>query len=293
MAPTIDVIRHAQAWHNASQDSYISDPLLTPEGEVQSYQFRDTYPFMAQVSHVVASPLRRAVATALIAFDPAVRSGKKAILLPDLQETGAMPSDTGSPPRRLEAMFKPHVDLSHLSERWYRRDESSDYAPDVAKVEARARRARRFLRDLARGAPDDAHIAVVTHGGFLHFLTDDYAGLGPGCFSSFGNTDMKSYQFADLHGDNDEAALVRVSWDRELRPVHGLAAASEEERRALKIFAVDRVRLQGMKERKKQLRRRREEAVGRGAREVAGIVEAAFLSSYAEFLATWSHRGAI
>ena len=85
MGPIIDIIRHTEAWHNVSRDSYIRDPGLTPNGEAQSYQLRDEYPFMSKVSHVVCSPLRRAVATALIAFDPVVSNGKKAILLPDLQ----------------------------------------------------------------------------------------------------------------------------------------------------------------------------------------------------------------
>ncbi|KAI5918992.1 histidine phosphatase superfamily [Camillea tinctor] len=217
MAPTIDIVRHAEAWHNISH-SDVRDPGLTPNGEAQSYQLRDTYPFMDKVSHVVASPSRRAVATALIAFDPAVTNrGKKAILLPDLQETGARPSDTGSPPKRLETLFGPHVDLSRLSERWYRRDPDSDYAPDVGKVEARARRARLFLRRLARQAPDDddAHIVVVTHGGFLHFLTEDYGGLRAGRFASFANAQVKSYRFADLAGDEaDGAPLVRALNER-------------------------------------------------------------------------------
>ncbi|KAI1489811.1 phosphoglycerate mutase-like protein [Biscogniauxia mediterranea] len=262
MAPVIDVIRHAEAWHNVCR-SNIQDPGLTPDGEDQSYKLRDTYPFMDKVSHVVSSPAQRAVATALIAFDPVVTNGKKVILLPDLQETGAKLSDTGSPRKRLEALFKPHVDLSHLSERWYRRDPDSDYAPDVAKVEARARRARRFIRRLARAAPDDAHIVVVTHGGFAHFLTEDYEALGPGSFTDYDNAELKSYRFAgDLTDDDDDAPLVRVQWSADLKPLPApeQQPLDDQEKAARKSFAVDRVRLQALKERMRTLRRRREAA---------------------------------
>ncbi|KAI0596107.1 phosphoglycerate mutase-like protein [Biscogniauxia sp. FL1348] len=248
MAPIIDIVRHAEAWHNICRTT-MQDPGLTEEGEAQSYQLRDTYPFMDKVSHVVSSPARRAVATALIAFDPAVTNGKKVILLPDLQETGVKPSDTGSAPKRLEALFKPHVDLSHLSERWYRRDPDSDYYPDVGKVEARARRARLFLRRLARAAPDDAHIAVVTHGGFAHFLADDYEALGPGAFTDYDNAELKSYRFADLAADDDDddAPLVRVKWSADGKPLPDPAPLDPQQKAARKSFATDRVTLQTQK----------------------------------------------
>ncbi|KAI1637444.1 phosphoglycerate mutase-like protein [Biscogniauxia mediterranea] len=295
MAPIIDVIRHAEAWHNVCR-SNIQDPGLTPDGEAQCYKLRDTYPFMDKVSHVVSSPAQRAVATALIAFDPVVTKGKKAILLPDLQETGAKLSDTGSPPKRLEALFKPHVDLSHLSERWYRRDADSDYAPDAAKVEARARRARRFIRRLARAArdDDDAHIVVVTHGGFAHFLTEDYEALGPGSFTDYDNAELKSYRFADLNADDDEdAPLVRVEWSADLKPLPAPEPPlDEQEKAARKSFAVDRVRLQALKERMRTLRRRKEAAVSPREREVASRLEASCQAAYADFMDYWRRRNA-
>ncbi|KAI8946617.1 histidine phosphatase superfamily, partial [Xylaria longipes] len=114
MAPVIDVIRHAQSTHNTTRNSYVRDPNLTTEGEWQAYRFGRCYAFMGRISHVVSSPMRRAIRTSLIAFEDVLLEGKKVILLPELQETGVRPSDTGQPPAALETAFQPQIDSSLL-----------------------------------------------------------------------------------------------------------------------------------------------------------------------------------
>jgi broad specificity phosphatase PhoE len=76
------------------------------------------------------------------------------------------------------------VDLSRVQEGWNDKSHSSPWAPDITKLEARAKVARRYLRELAGSAVaaaseggEEVHIVVVTHGGFVHFLTQDYDGL--------------------------------------------------------------------------------------------------------------------
>ncbi|KAI0850806.1 hypothetical protein F5Y00DRAFT_268200 [Daldinia vernicosa] len=68
--------------------------------------------------------------------------------------------------------------LNGLNEKWHLKGHNSPYAPQVPKVEARARSARRHLLTLAREAieagKDDAYIVVITHGEFAHWLTDDF-----------------------------------------------------------------------------------------------------------------------
>ncbi|KAI8623510.1 phosphoglycerate mutase-like protein [Xylariaceae sp. FL1651] len=249
MAPTIDVIRHAEATHNVTGDVYARDPVLTERGEAQAYRLARAYPHMARVRHVVCSPLRRAVRTALIAFEDRLLGGQRAVLLPELQETGVRPSDVGQPRAVLEATFRPHVDASALGdgrdgEGWCYKGPGSKYVPDVALVEARAREARLFLRGLARAAPDDARIVVVSHGGFLHFLTEDFAGLSERYFTAYGNTTMRSFQFADLHGTDTDATLVETEESCQGLGFPCWASVSEEEKARLKSYAVARIESQ-------------------------------------------------
>ncbi|KAI0484202.1 phosphoglycerate mutase-like protein [Xylariaceae sp. FL0804] len=260
MAPIIDVVRHAESLHNVTEDgSYIFDPNLTENGYRQCRELARTYPFKWQLRHVVSSPLRRAVRTAVVAFEYAVSDGRQAILLPELQETGVLPSDTGSPREAVEAAFRPQVDVSLLDRDWNFKGEGSKYIPDVKLIEARAREARVFIRDLARKAPADAHIVVVSHGGFLHFLTEDFAGLyrpGGGYFTSYGNLTMRSFQFADLHGtgstdggngdggeddDGDNARLVETASSRARLPFRPWVDLTPEEREQNRACAVERV----------------------------------------------------
>lgn len=114
----------------------------------------------------------------------------------------------------------------------------------MALVEDRAREARVFLRDLARRGPDDAHIVVVSHGGFIHFLTEDFSGLWAKCFTSYGNTTMRSFQFVDLHGDDPDAKLVQTEESCRLSRYSRFVDLSEREKMRLRSIAVARVEWQ-------------------------------------------------
>lgn len=112
MAPVIDVVRHAESTHNTTGNLYERDPNLTGEGESQAFRLGRSYPFMGRLTHIVSSPMRRAIRTALIAFEERLLDGKQVILLPELQETGVQPCDTGQPPEALERTYKPQIDIS-------------------------------------------------------------------------------------------------------------------------------------------------------------------------------------
>ncbi|KAI1110213.1 phosphoglycerate mutase-like protein [Nemania sp. NC0429] len=247
MPPIIDVIRHAEATHNTTGNVNQQDPDLTPNGEAQASKLGRSYAFKPRITHVVSSPMRRAIRTALIAFEDVLSEGegKKVVLLPELQETGVRPSDTGQSPEALEMAFGPRVDTSPLDSDWCHKDRNSKYFPDVALVEARAREARVFLRDLARRGPDDAHIVVVSHGGFIHFLTEDFSGLWERYFTSYGNTTMRSFQFVDLRGDDDpDARMVQTHESCRLSRVPRYMDMSEEEKARCRAPAVARVEWQ-------------------------------------------------
>ncbi len=188
MAPTLHLVRHAQGFHNLSvANQQMPDPLLTDLGKQQCAELRQRFPAREGVTHLVASPMRRTLYTCLLAFGLSEEAGEKShegaeksgivIALPELQEVSVVPSDVGSDRAVLEAEFGGRVDLSRVVAGWNYKGHGSPWAPDVDKLEARARTARRFLRDLV--GQDGGDAVVVTHGGFLHFLTQDWDGTHP------------------------------------------------------------------------------------------------------------------
>ncbi|RYP16857.1 hypothetical protein DL765_004878 [Monosporascus sp. GIB2] len=213
MGPTIDIVRHAEAFHNIMGGG-VRDPSLTPRGRAQCQNLALQFPYKDRVEHVVASPMRRTIETALLGFGVVLAEGKKITLLPELQEVNSSPSSTGSPADTLRAEYGDAVDLARLDNDWYRKGSNTEFAPDPAKVEARARRARVWLRELARTVAADAHIVVVTHGEFVHWLTDDFAGVSMRFNTGWYNAEFRSYEFANLDGGDTEAALVETATSR-------------------------------------------------------------------------------
>lgn len=173
MAPTIHFVRHAQGAHNASNDNEaLVDPGLTALGEQQCDEFNQSFPFGHQVKYVIASPMRRAIQTASRAtagYSARVQAWDT------VQETSDAPNDIGSNVDLLEKEFGEAIDLKHVRQNWNNKDESSVFEPQWDKLLARTQEARRALRDLAHDQDD--HIVVVSHGGVLHFLTEDWQGL--------------------------------------------------------------------------------------------------------------------
>ena len=181
MAPVVYLVRHAQGYHNLSHENeQLPDPDLTPFGEQQCATLRERFPAHDRLTHLVASPMRRTLYTCLQAFAPAAARGpKKVVALPDAQEVSLQPCDRGSDAAKLRAEFGDCVDFALLHDDWNDKSPASRYYPDPVKLEARARDVRRWLRDLVRDAGDDAQVVLVTHGGILHFLTEDWDGYQP------------------------------------------------------------------------------------------------------------------
>lgn len=114
---------------------------------------------MKTVDLVVASPMKRTVYTALIAFEEVLRTKNlKVICLPELQETSDLPCDTGSTPEELAKEFggKP-VDLELVKAGW--NCKRSKWAPTATAIQKRARDARVWL--MARA---EKSIVLVSHG---------------------------------------------------------------------------------------------------------------------------------
>lgn len=164
MTPTIHCVRHAQGYHNLSVAAHnLHDPLLTTAGDEQCRNLQKKFPNMRSIDLVVASPLKRTLHTALIAFEPVLKEkGLNVIALPELQETSNLPCDTGSSPDIIATEFegKP-VDLNLVKPGWD--SKRMKWAPTTTAIEKRAGDARRWLM-----ARPEKEIVVVSHGRTPH-----------------------------------------------------------------------------------------------------------------------------
>lgn len=158
-------------YHNLSAANHsMPDPSLTPFGEGQCQQLAQKFPFHNSIELLVASPLRRTIYTTLLGFKPEIDRGMTVIALPEVQETADVPCDTGSDIAVLkEEMKGKPVDLSRVMEGW--NSKAGRWAPTSGALETRAREARQWLK-----ARPEKEIVLMTHGGLLHYLTEDWTG---------------------------------------------------------------------------------------------------------------------
>jgi broad specificity phosphatase PhoE len=231
-------IKHAQGYHNINTANHsIPDPDLTPLGEQQCATLASTFPFHSRITHLVASPLRRTLYTCLLSFPTEVSNGLKVVALPELQETSDLPCDTGSEPAKLAAEFSSGqfagaVDLSLVHPGW--NIKTGKWSPASSAIEKRAREARLWLRNLASKAQaegqEEVEIVVVTHGGYLHYFTEDWEGADRGTGTGWENTEWRSYEF---HGGVGASLReTRESRERRRGTERGLTEDEQRELRA-------------------------------------------------------------
>lgn len=173
MPTTIHLIRHAEGFHNLTQDSSIPDPNLTPRGFAQSRELGANFPNKDKITHIVASPMKRTLNTAYYAFQDLIdgSNGKKVIAQPLLQECSERECDVGSEPEVLQVEFGAFADLTLVVKGWNDKGPGhSRYAADDDALDLRARDARVWLRELGR-SQENTVIVVVSHGDFIPLLT--------------------------------------------------------------------------------------------------------------------------
>lgn len=221
MAPIIHCVRHAQGYHNLSVANHsMPDPSLTPFGEEQCSNLAKDFPYHNSIGAIVASPLRRTIYTALYAFKPLIEKGMPVIALPEVCETADVPCDTGSDIGVLkEEMKGKPVDLSRVKEGW--NVKTGKWAPTADAIEDRAREARLLLK-----ARPEEEIVVVTHGGFLHYFTEDWSDFNKIMGTGWKNVEYRSYKFADE--DDENASLVETKQSRESRRGSEIPLTKEE-----------------------------------------------------------------
>ncbi|CRK22728.1 hypothetical protein BN1708_013481, partial [Verticillium longisporum] len=187
MPPLVHCVRHGQGFHNVGGGCYtLPDPHLTPLGEEQSKALgRTVFADQSKISLVLASPLCRTLQSAYLVFQSALTSSSKChpeiIAIPDAQETSDDACDVGTNPsvfRRVVAESKLPVNLSLVKEGWNVKALGTRYSPESNAIAARARDARIFIREkirqLIKQGDTEPQIALVAHGGFLHYFTEDW-----------------------------------------------------------------------------------------------------------------------
>ncbi|KAH7311018.1 hypothetical protein BKA65DRAFT_558840 [Rhexocercosporidium sp. MPI-PUGE-AT-0058] len=212
----------------------IRDPRLTPHGINEALDLRYRFPYMNELTHILVSPLSRTLQTAFLAFEPAIKRGVRPIALDILRETGKGPNCCGSEISGLLKGFGElgeSVLTTEITPGWEipRPDASPMALPmrrnlvlcrlrelaNLARMSgAELTQARKDFEDLD---PDtciwspfntwlmkydfpplqlgkDVHIAVVTHGTFLEWMTLGEGGL-------FDNAEFRTYMF---EGEEEE-----------------------------------------------------------------------------------------
>lgn len=174
MPPTIHFVRHAQGTHNTpGNHDALLDPDLTEHGKKQCQDLRANFPYHERVAVLIASPMSRAIQTSIEAF---ARPELGPVVAFDLvQETSDAPNDIGSSVDDLRKRFGKSADLTKVRESWTDKSEGAFFEPKWDKLLDRTRQARKTLRNMIKESNKD--IVVVSHGGVLHFLTDDWQDL--------------------------------------------------------------------------------------------------------------------
>lgn len=230
MAPTLICIRHAQGYHNLGSEFHsLEDPQLTELGQQQCTKLRESNIIdHSKISLITASPLTRTIHTAYLSLRPALDNGKcqpKVIAIPDAQETSDFPCDTGSDVDVLQKRCdeeKWPVDLSWLTSDWNVKTFDSRYSPASDKLKIRAQAARQqlrqLMRDLVAAGDEDAQVVLVSHGGYLHYFTDDWEDSNRYFGTGWANTEARSYTYkAGVDSDEDDAMLVETTESRARR----------------------------------------------------------------------------
>ncbi|KAL1862579.1 hypothetical protein Daus18300_008539 [Diaporthe australafricana] len=208
MAPIITLIRHGEGFHNVNNDYSIVDPTLTDEGKNQCNRVRDRFPHHANVSHILASPLYRAIETAFYSFRPAIDRGVKIMAMREVTEASADPCNSGhtsgeilawaQPPLGLGGDYLDQQTFSWLPPYWSEKS-AGLYEVTDSKLRLRALVARRIIHRVAMAAGDNSHIVVVSHQDFLSYLVNNYG--------AWSNAEYRSYHISD----DDAATLVPIN----------------------------------------------------------------------------------
>ncbi|KAG8157573.1 hypothetical protein KVR01_012615 [Diaporthe batatas] len=211
VGPVITLIRHAQGWHNYYNDWSILDPTLTDLGERQCLAVQRNFPYHNKITHILASPLKRTIQTAVNCFKPAIDRGIRVQPLPEVIEIGPEECNQGHNPEDIIEWARSTFGGDFLDEHMFSlmpsdwSDNSTGlyeyrmYEYTESKLRLRAEIARQIIRRTAIQAGDRAHIVVVSHSQFLPYLTQEQ---GP----DWGVAEWRTYTIAS----DNAATMTRI-----------------------------------------------------------------------------------
>ena len=150
-----------------------------------------------QIDLLLASPLRRALRTCSIAFQPGIDRGLKIVALPMAEEASDAPCDTGSELEVLQAEFPEKIDFDHVKHGWWVHE--GEFAFEPKALISRAANLRRWIK-----ARPEKEVVLVSHGFFNHFLTGDVDEEANQTTPWWGESELRTYRFVE----GDEAASV-------------------------------------------------------------------------------------
>ncbi|KAJ5107650.1 phosphoglycerate mutase family protein-like protein [Penicillium angulare] len=225
MPPTLYVIRHAQGEHNVNDSHHIRDALLTDTGKAQCQELQEKFPFLQDVEVILASPLRRTIQTAAYTFAPELEKRQTpVILVPNAQEISSLACDIGHDTKitKSEApnLIKDAAPLwsaanlgsTLVNESW--NSKKGIYESSLPAVKQRAAEMRNWIY-----SRPERHVALVTHGGFLHYLTEDWRGYVRGKGTGYLNCEYRKLEFTE-DSNEDESHLRECgnTLEKEARP---------------------------------------------------------------------------
>ena len=98
-----------------------------------------------------------------------------------------------------------------MAEGWNNKKQGR-YASDVESLEKRARDLRRWLK-----ARPEEEIVLVTHGGFVHWFSEDWVGMDEGACTGWANTEWRTYAFDDDKGEGESDSIAETTESRKRR----------------------------------------------------------------------------
>ncbi|KAJ5710432.1 phosphoglycerate mutase family protein-like protein [Penicillium malachiteum] len=207
MPPILYVIHHAQGEQNVNDSHHIRDALLTNTGKAQCEELQQKFPFLTEVELIIASPLRRTVQTAAYIFASELEKRQiPVVLVPKAQDISSLACDIGHDAEVVKSeapnlimgvvpSWNPvNLDTSLVDESWNSKE--GIYASTLVSVQQRAAQLLSWIYNRP-----EKHIVLVTHGGFLHYLTEDWTGYVKGKGTGYLNCEYRKLEFTE---DSDE-----------------------------------------------------------------------------------------
>ncbi|KUJ17960.1 PGAM-domain-containing protein [Mollisia scopiformis] len=167
----IHLVRHAEAVHkllNQDADYSIRNPKLTRNGQIYCIEQRsEMEPIIRRVQHILCSPLRRTIETALLLFEASIEKGIKLELREELQSFGQHPSSLGDSIAKLKETFGEIAITDGLLEDYndVRIKESVDSDSEDGRWDDLVERVQELYEQYEG---KHVEIAIVTHSSVIH-----------------------------------------------------------------------------------------------------------------------------